>query len=602
MSPTDEVARRACARIIAGVDALCLFDESSRRVAAVNATWSQLFGYTAIEAAGIDVCRLAWAPEELRVRLEHGAARELNYRARGEFRTAKNQCFVADFTLTAYPQYGSTIVALVVEQPGPRVEVNTIEEEVISETGVPAHLKSAMRDRMARCARQQAALLRLASVDDHDFGELTRKLLRTDAETLGIARVSFWRLDKAGRAIVCQDLYDRNKGFESGLELTAADYPVYFDALETGALIAAHDAVTDPRTAEFGDGYLKPLGIGAMLDIPVFLRGDLVGIVCHEHVGPPRGWTMDEQQFALSVGQFFSLALSSRHRDEAARSMRMQQVMLEEANAVIDRALRPDDGRLTGQTHGAYKLGQLLGRGGMGEVYRAIRTADRGEVALKVLRRSRASEATEVERFFREVDLMLTVPTEHVASVYERGTFSDGTPFIAMELLEGHDLAWHLRRSPELPLDQVLELVDHAARALGAVHRAGVVHRDLKPANLFLVDALPRRWKVLDFGVSQPAGAKPAGQPNWCLADFVAPRNGGPGPPAPTTSLRARLTTWRPSRRPGAPSITAPTSIRWRRSLIAPSAVARPSWARWRPSSARSSRKRPRASRPLPAT
>ena len=518
------------------MDALCLFDDSSRRIVAVNASWSRLFGYTALDALGMQVDALASSPDEFRRRLELGAARELQYRARGEFKKSNGAAFSAGFTLTAHAQGSSLIVALVVEDPASVIvdaraaTLTAIDEEVASDTGVPSHLKAAMRDRMARCARQQAALLHLASVDDHDFGELSRKLLRTDAETLGVARVSYWTLDKTGRAIVCQALYDRDKlGFESGLTLTAADYPIYFDALETGALIAAHDALGDPRTAEFGPGYLRPLGIGAMLDVPVFLRGDLVGIVCHEHVGDSRGWTMDEQQFAMSVGQFFSMALATRHRDEAARNAKRQQVMLAEANDVLDRKARADDGWLTGQTLGNYRLGRLLGRGGMGEVYRAIRVDDRAEVAVKVLRKSRVADPAEVERFFREAELMRAVGTQHVAKVYETGRFDGGTPFIAMEVLEGHDLAWHLRRSPELPLDQVIELVEHAARALGAVHAAGVVHRDLKPANLFLVDALPRAWKVVDFGVSQPEGAMPAegsdelaGTPQYMAPEHVA--------------------------------------------------------------------------------
>ncbi len=518
------------------MDALCLFDERSLRIATVNASWSQLFGYSPADAARLEVAALAASPPEFRQRIAAGAAHELHYRARGLFRKANGAEFSADFTLTAHIFDGRTVVAMLVEPP-PSVAVSTrradltaIEEEVISQTGVPSHLKAAMRDRMERCARQQEALLRLASIEDRDFGEYTRKILRADAETLGVMRVSYWTLNKSGRAIVCQCLYDRNKGgFESGLELTAASYPKYFDSLETGALIAAHDACVDLRTSEFADGYLRPLGIGAMLDIPVFLRGDLVGIVCHEHVGPPRGWTMDEQQFAMSVGQLFSVALSSRHRDEAARSIRQREQMLAEANAVIERAMRPDDGRLTGRQLGGYRMGQVLGRGGMGEVYKAVRADSGASLAVKVLRQSRVGNPADTKRFFREAQLMQAVPSEHVARVLEHGTFDEGSPFIAMELLEGHDLSWHLRRAPELPLDQVLELVEHAARALGAVHRAGIVHRDLKPGNLFLVDALPRAWKLVDFGVAEPSGA-PGGGDNDELAgtpQYMAPEQVG---------------------------------------------------------------------------
>jgi serine/threonine-protein kinase len=87
--------------------------------------------------------------------------------------------------------------------------------------------------------------------------------------------------------------------------------------------------------------------------------------------------------------------------------------------------------------------------------------------------------------------------------VIEIGKTKGNSPFIVMERLEGHDLAWHLRRTPQLDLPAVVELVSHTAMALSAVREAGIVHRDLKPGNLFLTDTLPREWKVLDFGLSK---------------------------------------------------------------------------------------------------
>jgi len=127
-------------------------------------------------------------------------------------------------------------------------------------------------------------------------------------------------------------------------------------------------------------------------------------------------------------------------------------------------------------------------------------------VALKLLHPNMVENQEYVQRFMREAQAAAAVPSEHVAQVYELGFTPFGGPFIAMELLEGHDLAWHLRRSPSLPLETVVTMVEHAAEALAAVREAGVVHRDLKPANLFLVDSLPQKWKVLDFGLSKIQG------------------------------------------------------------------------------------------------
>jgi serine/threonine protein kinase len=131
-----------------------------------------------------------------------------------------------------------------------------------------------------------------------------------------------------------------------------------------------------------------------------------------------------------------------------------------------------------------------------------------GHVAVKLLHPNMLADPSNVQRFLREARAAAAVPCEHVAQVLSVGNAPNGVPFIVMELLEGHDLAFYLRRAAQLPLRQVVELVEHTSRALAAVRDAGIVHRDLKPGNIFLTDTLPRRWKVLDFGLSKLQGAE----------------------------------------------------------------------------------------------
>ncbi len=197
----------------------------------------------------------------------------------------------------------------------------------------------------------------------------------------------------------------------------------------------------------------------------------------------------------------FYLARSSRRATETAiesvkkseRALRQRDAQLAEARGELDRAMRAGEGRFTGQVLGSYEIGQVLGRGGMGEVYAAKHATTKADVAIKLLHPEMLDNQESVARFLREAQAAAAVPTEHVARMFEVGYASDGVPFIVMELLEGHDLAWYLRRTPQLALKQVVELVEHTARALSAVRDAGVVHRDLKPGNLFLTDSLPRR-------------------------------------------------------------------------------------------------------------
>src|SRR4029077_19459558 len=110
----------------------------------------------------------------------------------------------------------------------------------------------------------------------------------------------------------------QNNHHSSGLLLEAVNYPNYFIALdqEEHAIVAC-DALNDERTREFSDSYLRPLRIGAMLDVPIRSSGDVVGVLCHEHVGEAREWTVDEQSLATLLGTILHMGLNSVH-DRAA--------------------------------------------------------------------------------------------------------------------------------------------------------------------------------------------------------------------------------------------------------------------------------------------
>src|SRR5262245_22490868 len=137
-------------------------------------------------------------------------------------------------------------------------------------------------------------------------------ITETAADVLEVERASVWRLVDGGAAIECIDLYERSRRQHSaGVRIGAADVPSYFEALQRERTIRAHNARTDPRTSEFRQGYLDPLGITSMLDAPVFLRGKMVGVVCQEHVGKPRRWKMHEELLASSFADFVAVVLET---------------------------------------------------------------------------------------------------------------------------------------------------------------------------------------------------------------------------------------------------------------------------------------------------
>ena len=145
-----------------------------------------------------------------------------------------------------------------------------------------------------------------------------RSLTEGASDAMGVDRVSVWVFDGERALIRCRDLFDRGSDAHSaGMELRRDAFPAYFEALRTERVLAVPDALGDPRTEAFTEGYLDVHGIGALLDTPLWIAGRMAGVVCHEHVGGPRAWTPEEVAFAQSMGDLVSLVLESERRQEA---------------------------------------------------------------------------------------------------------------------------------------------------------------------------------------------------------------------------------------------------------------------------------------------
>jgi hypothetical protein len=153
-----------------------------------------------------------------------------------------------------------------------------------------------------------------------------------------------------------------------------------------------------------------------------------------------------------------------------------------------------------------YRVVRPLGEGGMGAVYVATQLATGSPRALKVMHPQLAADERMQQRFVLEARACARIKSDHVVQVVAAG-IEGRIPWLAMELLEGCDLAAALRQRGALPLEDVVEVMEQLAHALGAAHDVGIVHRDLKPENVFL--CAPRRAgvsvtiKVLDFGIAK---------------------------------------------------------------------------------------------------
>ena len=153
----------------------------------------------------------------------------------------------------------------------------------------------------------------------------------------------------------------------------------------------------------------------------------------------------------------------------------------------------------SGTRLGTYEILALLGKGGMGEVYRARDTRLKRDIAIKVLPDAWVHDADRLARFHREAELLATLNHPNIAAIYGFEE-ADGKSALLLELVEGPTLADRLTRGP-VPLAEALSIARQIAEALDAAHERGIVHRDLKPANIKVRE--DGAVKVLDFGLAK---------------------------------------------------------------------------------------------------
>ena len=222
------------------------------------------------------------------------------------------------------------------------------------------------RRRRQRRERQRESLIRLATdeaVADGAFEAALKTITETTAQVLDVDRVNVWLAEPVagtdaetgitgdtassppGEPLRCVDDYDRRTGnHDAGARLRVDRHPTYLEALETNRAIAVDDAGNDPRTAELADEYLAAHDVGALLDGTLRAGGEVIGMICHEHVGETREWTDDETEFASDAAEVVHRAV--RNRDRAARERdleRYETIIQSLADAVYT---LDDEGRL----------------------------------------------------------------------------------------------------------------------------------------------------------------------------------------------------------------------------------------------------------------
>ena len=213
-----------------------------------------------------------------------------------------------------------------------------------------------------RLRNQNNALVQLSKITitgGADAQSALRDIVEVAARTLQCERVSVWKYGPKDESLRCSVLYELSEDtFKQGADLLRVEYPAYFEALRVEHRIVAHDALNDPRTREFREGYLTPLGITSMLDVPIQEGGRVLGVLCNEHVGPARTWVSDEENFASAIANLVSIVLAaSRRARKAEQPLQLRdafQTMVEHSQDIM--AVIDEEGRITYVTPSVHRV------------------------------------------------------------------------------------------------------------------------------------------------------------------------------------------------------------------------------------------------------
>lgn len=164
--------------------------------------------------------------------------------------------------------------------------------------------------------------------------QLSKSLTKEISEAINSDRVSIWLYNKDKTSIVCQQIYIRKDDtFNEGSEILEKDFFDYFEALRKDPVIVANDAETHPSTKCFKELYLKPLGIKSMLDVPIWYKGNNIGVICIENL-TPREWRNSEINFSQMVSSLYSFSYSIQETNDLLRRIKEFEDFIDKSSLV----------------------------------------------------------------------------------------------------------------------------------------------------------------------------------------------------------------------------------------------------------------------------
>ncbi len=209
------------------------------------------------------------------------------------------------------------------------VLINQLQLQIIDKKAAQDTLMQAEQ----RLQRQNISLAQLATkqLDAwHNPESLFREIAEVSANALDVERVSIWQFSDDQLQLECLGLYLNSKKMHTVAKpLDSEDLPIYFSHLADNRVLVVNDILQNAATSEFTAEYLQGNGIGAMLDGTIWLNNEIIGVICHEHVGGARNWTLDEQSFVGSIADLARLTIETHKRQQAEKTLSFQQKNLE---------------------------------------------------------------------------------------------------------------------------------------------------------------------------------------------------------------------------------------------------------------------------------
>lgn len=174
-------------------------------------------------------------------------------------------------------------------------------------------------------------------IRDGQINEAIYEILESSSRAMQVTRVNAWLFDKEKTQIQCIGNFDaRENKLVPQTALPRIAMPIYFNLFETEKIIITRDTLTETKTAELYEFYLKPHDIQSLMDVPVRIEGEMIGVICFENVGAPREWTLQEQKYGLVAAQMLSLTIESHNKQLAKKALEValeeQTILLQEVN------------------------------------------------------------------------------------------------------------------------------------------------------------------------------------------------------------------------------------------------------------------------------